>query len=275
MIEIGLTTFKEHGKLLNKSFLALSDYASLFPVVEMNTSFYGIKQPTVSQKWVDETPESFSFSVKAFKVMTKHAKIEEFYQSEEEMDDAFKLFLMPLIQQNRLSTILCQFPSFFICNKPNVEYLRKLRLRFKEFPMAIEFRSGTWYNDSVKQDMIEFMKQYHYTLVTVDEPQVAHHSVPFLPKVTTKDYAYLRLHGRNKRYWTEKSGDWRKKRTLYRYSDSELNELAKDIKQIEAKKIVVVFNNNSGGDAGENALTLKNMLAIDYKGLNPTQLNLF
>lgn len=275
MIEIGLTTFKEHGKLLNKSFLTLADYASLFPVVEMNTSFYGIKQPTVSQKWVDETPESFSFSVKAFKVMTKHAKLEEFYQSEEEMDDAFKLFLMPLIQQNRLSTILCQFPSFFICNKQNVEYLRKLRLRFKEFPMAIEFRSGTWYNESVRQDMIEFMKQYHYTLVTVDEPQVAHHSVPFLPKVTTEDYAYLRLHGRNKRYWTEKSGDWRKKRTLYRYSDIELNELAKAIKQIEAEKTVVVFNNNSGGDAGENALTLKNMLAIDYKGLNPTQLNLF
>lgn len=275
MIEIGLTTFREHGKLLNKSFLTLSDYASLFPVVEMNTSFYGIKAPTVSENWINETPNNFSFSIKAFKVMTKHAKLEEYYQDEKEMDEAFKLFLEPLVQQKRLSTILCQFPSYFICNKENVTYLRQLRERFKEYPMAVEFRSSTWYSESVKKEMMQFMTQYHYTLVSVDEPQVVHHSVPFLSEVTTPDYAYVRLHGRNKRYWAEKSSDWRKKRTLYCYSDEELNELAKEIEKIKSKKVVVVFNNNSGGDAGENALTLKDKLKIEYQGLNPTQLNLF
>lgn len=275
MIDIGLTTFKEHGKLLNKSFLTLSEYASLFPIVEMNTSFYGIKSPTVSQKWVDETPNNFSFIVKAFKAMTNHAKWEDYYDTQQLMDDAFKLFLSPLVENGRLSSILCQFPSYFICNKQNVEYLRNLRTRFKGYPIALEFRSETWYSETIRKDMLLFMRNQGYTLVIVDEPQVARHSVPFLSEMTTPGYAYIRLHGRNKRYWAEKSSDWRKKRTLYRYTDEELKWLANEVKQLETKQTVVIFNNNSGGDAGENGLSLKKLLGIDYKGLNPIQLNLF
>ena len=275
VINIGATSFKEHGKLLNKSNLTLADYASLFPVVEMNTSFYGIKSPQVSQKWIEETPASFKFSVKAFKVMTCHAKLKDYYESEQEMDEAFKLFLKPLICNNQLATILCQFPSYFVCDKQNVNYLKKLRHRFKGYPMSVEFRSDSWYQQSLKPEMIQFMKYNHLTLVTVDEPQVANHSIPFDSIVTNEELAYVRLHGRNTRFWTENSADWRKKRTLYRYNEKELEELAKTVHEIQSKETIVIFNNNSGGDAGENALEFKEILGIEYEGLNPTQLNLF
>ena len=275
IIAIGTTSFKEHGKLLGKSFLTLSDYASLFPVVEMNTSFYGIKSADTTQKWVDETPEIFKFSVKAFKVMTKHAKLEDYYSSVSDMDSAFKAFLSPLVKNNRLATILCQFPSYFTCNKENVKYLTDLRNRYQNYPMAVEFRSASWYQDKVKMDMLDFMRKQNYTLVTVDEPQVAYHSIPFLTDVTNSHLSYVRLHGRNKLFWTDKSTDWRKKRTLYRYTDEELDDLAEKIVSIDAKQTIVIFNNNSGGDAGENALNFKRKCGIDYEGLNPTQLNLF
>ena len=49
------------------------------------------------------------------------------------------------------------------------------------------------------------------------------------------------------------------KRTLYRYSEKELQELACEVKAVDSKtkEIGVIFNNNSGGDAAENALALQ------------------
>lgn len=68
-----------------------------------------------------------------------------------------------------------------------------------------------------------------------------------------------------------------KKRTLYRYNDQELYELAETIKRLQGqtKEIGVIFNNNSGGDAAENALALKKILDITYDDLNPAQIDLF
>lgn len=49
------------------------------------------------------------------------------------------------------------------------------------------------------------------------------------------------------------------KRTLYRYSEKELQELAHEVKVVDSKtkEVGVIFNNNSGGDAAENALALQ------------------
>ena len=48
---------------------------------------------------------------------------------------------------------------------------------------------------------------------------------------------------------------WRDVRYLYDYSDKELMELVNKVKVLEhkAKRIYVVFNNNSGGHAANNA----------------------
>lgn len=72
-------------------------------------------------------------------------------------------------------------------------------------------------------------------------------------------------------------GDWRKKRTLYRYNEAELKILGEKIQQVakETKEVGVIFNNNSGGDAADNAMQLKKRLGLDYEGLNPSQIDLF
>ena len=43
----------------------------------------------------------------------------------------------------------------------------------------------------------------------------------------------------------------------------------------KAKKVYVIFNNNSGGHAANNAKKYQNILDIDYEGLAPQQLKLF
>ncbi|MEH7119775.1 DUF72 domain-containing protein, partial [Neobacillus vireti] len=39
--------------------------------------------------------------------------------------------------------------------------------------------------------------------------------------------------------------------------------------------VYLLFNNNSGGDAADNAKEMLNLLNITYEGLAPTQLDLF
>ena len=45
--------------------------------------------------------------------------------------------------------------------------------------------------------------------------------------------------------------------------------------QKQVKTITILFNNNSGGDAHDNAKQLMNMLDIQYDNLNPKQMDLF
>ena len=275
MIKIGMTTFSEHGDLLNKKNLTLEEYASFFPVIELDTCFYGIRDKAHSQSWVEKTPSHFKFIVKAYKGMTKHRPYSEYYESEKEMFAAFEAFLEPLVQSGKLGSVLFQFPANFTCTTNNVKYLRLLREYYPRIPISIEFRNGTWYHEKMKEAMITFMKTYHYTLVTVDQPQVAHHSVPLDFTVTNEEQAFIRLHGRNKGNWLDDSEEWRSKRNLYCYSERELSEFQQHIQQLQAKEIMVIFNNNSDKDAAPNGMQLKELLGVEYHGLNPNQTSLF
>jgi uncharacterized protein YecE (DUF72 family) len=64
---------------------------------------------------------------------------------------------------------------------------------------------------------------------------------------------------------------------LYRYNHQELTEWQERILLLEkqSEDIYIIFNNNSGGDAADNAKQLINILSIEYSGLAPKQLDLF
>ncbi len=51
----------------------LSYYSSLFPTVEINSTFHKIPMPSTLAKWSAEVPESFKFTVKLWQGIT-HAK---------------------------------------------------------------------------------------------------------------------------------------------------------------------------------------------------------
>src|SRR5262249_60960790 len=50
----------------------LRHYASVFDVVEVNSSYYAIPDIRNSQRWVERTPAGFIFHVKAYSLMTGH-----------------------------------------------------------------------------------------------------------------------------------------------------------------------------------------------------------
>ncbi|MDF0479484.1 DUF72 domain-containing protein [Vagococcus sp. PNs007] len=277
MIRVGLTSWGEHPILLNKENITLAEYASVLPIVELDTPFYGIPSIKTVNNWIEATPSDFKFIIKAHQCMTTHRPWQDFFESEKALYEKYIATFMPLLTSGKLGSILLQFPATFACTESSVIYLRRLRKILKGWPLSVEFRHPSWYDEQNYNQMCQFMRDEVYSLLTIDEPQVQNRSVPFDTVRTVSDYHIFRFHGRNPNAWVAKGEDWRKKRTLYRYNDEELTDLATHVKATSesVEDVYVIFNNNSGGDAGASALTFTSKLNLVYDNLNPKQLDLF
>ncbi|WP_283679311.1 DUF72 domain-containing protein [Lentilactobacillus sp. Marseille-Q4993] len=281
MITIGLTTFTDHPALINGNNrnVTLSEYSAHFPVVELDTSFYATPKAETILKWADQVPDNFQFVLKANKLMTMHdvatgEKVDEMTRNAEFRK--FKLAVRKLRALGQLKTVLFQFPPTFRRDVNSIEFLRHIRIEMGDYPVAVEFRNDSWFESDLVDDLTSYLADLHITLVAADEPHTANVGVPFFSKVTNQDLVMISLHGRNTKGWVSQS-EWRKKRTLYRYSDEELKKLATTTLELEkhSKEVLVIFNNNAGHDAAENALRFKELLNIQYDDLSPLQLDLF
>ncbi|MEK4862144.1 DUF72 domain-containing protein [Staphylococcus sp. FSL W8-0774] len=282
MINIGLTGWRDHDTLyedLERKTDKLKTYASHFPIVELDASYYAIQPERNIQKWINETPKRFQFVVKIHQALTLHADFRDFAETRQELFDKFKEMLKPLQENEKLAMVLVQFPPWFDCSSQNIKYILYVKQQLKDFPICVEFRHQSWFNERFKEETLTFLTEHQIIHAVVDEPQVKDGSIPLVNRITS-DIAFVRYHGRNVHGWTKKDmtdQEWRDVRYLYNYNDQELYDLAQKVKILEqkAKKVYVVFNNNSGGHAAQNAKTYQDMLDIDYEGLAPQQLKLF
>ena len=282
MINIGLTGWGDHDTLyedLERKTDKLKKYASHFPIVELDASYYAIQPERNIQKWINETPKRFQFVVKIHQALTLHADFRDFAETRQELFDKFKEMLKPLQENEKLAMVLVQFPPWFDCSSQNIKYILYVKQQLKDFPICVEFRHQSWFNERFKEETLTFLTEHQIIHAVVDEPQVNDGSIPLVNRITS-DIAFVRYHGRNVHGWTKKDmtdQEWRDVRYLYNYNDQELYDLAQKVKILEqkAKKVYVVFNNNSGGHAAQNAKTYQDMLGIDYEGLAPQQLKLF
>lgn len=280
-ITIGLTTWSEHPALINGAQrpVTLNEYAQHLPTVEVDTFFYALPQPTTIQKWLTAVPETFQFIVKAHRGMTLHERGQEKGELEQ-LFNRYRQTVAPLVAAGQLKTILFQFPPYFDASPQDIEYLRLVRLWMGKLPVAVELRNQTWYRPSTLKSLLAFCQELHFTLVAADEPHGTVTSVPFVLATTNPALAMLRLHGRNTNGWVNQGKSWRKTRTLYKYSATELHEFCEQINQLrpQPRELCVIFNNNSAKDAAPNALQLQKMLGIRFAGLaprSPEQIDLF
>ncbi|HEX7065907.1 MAG TPA: DUF72 domain-containing protein [Bacillales bacterium] len=280
MISIGCTSWGDHHSLYEgvSARDKLKTYSEHFPIVEVDASFYAVQPKTNYEKWAAETPESFGFTVKAYQGMTGHNKEEDpRFLSEKEMFEAFVDSIEPLLHTGKLRAILCQFPPWFDCDRPNVEKLKRCREQLGDLPCALELRHQSWFQPDLREKTLTFMKEQQWIHTICDEPQAGEGSIPIVPEATHPERTLVRLHGRNKEGWTYKGEDWRAVRCLYRYSEEELQEWGKRLQFLsrQSKHVDVAFNNNSGGDAADNARRMIEILGIEYDGLAPKQLGFF
>lgn len=146
MITIGATTWSEHKALITEDRpVTLAEYAANFPVVEVDTFFYGIPRISTVKNWQTQVPPTFQFVVKAHRSMTGHVDKKANLTELTETFVNFKLAVAPLVATGQLKTVLFQFPPYFIPTKKSINYLRQIRAWLPELPLCLEFRNQAWY----------------------------------------------------------------------------------------------------------------------------------
>jgi uncharacterized protein YecE (DUF72 family) len=155
----------------------LGFYASKFPAVEINNTFYRLPKEKVLLDWAARVPKTFTFALKASQRITHHARLKE--QSADLVDFLLKNIA---VLGTRLGPILFQLP-------PN---LKKDVNRFRGFlgllpegrRYVFEFRHESWFDDEI----YEAMRARDIAMCISEQEEFK------CPVVCTASWGYLRLH---------------------------------------------------------------------------------
>lgn len=228
-----------------------------FNTVEVNYTFYRPPSESISSKWVKDVSGQFEFVFRSHREMTHDIWMDSKRMNFKDNKKIFKQFLegiKPIHKEGKLGCILIQFPTFFMPHSKNFQYILQCKERLSPIPLVIEFRNKAW----LKESTFTFLKKIQVGYCTVDEPKLS----PLLPLVpeTTSNISYLRLHGRNPKWFNSS----KEERYNYLYSKEELQTFIPVIKQLgkPSEKSYIFFNNCHGGFAVRNALILKEMLGL-------------
>jgi uncharacterized protein YecE (DUF72 family) len=242
----------------------LAYYAGFFPIVEVDTTFYGIPKPEVAERWVQSTPDGFVFNVKAYRSLTLHERENgrpRAATDDEERD--FLALLKPVRDAGKLRAVHYQFPPWFTANAANMDYISRLPDRHPRDRLIVEFRHRSWSEAGRFDAVTELLEEAGMTYCVVDEPQLGSASMAPHMAVTTPDLAVLRLHGHNYKTWYKK-GETSADRFDYLYPEEELLEWVPRIRALadRAREVHVLFNNNRSNYAVVNGLQMGQMLDL-------------
>lgn len=268
VIRVGTCAWSDHEEYYPRGVKPadrLAYYASHFPMVEVDSSFYHLQPPKWYAAWASRTPPDFVFNVKAYGAMTKHHRSPR--PGEEDMGEVFRQFdasVQPLREAGKLKALHFQFPPWFTCSPANREYIAQCREYFGRDLFAVEFRHNSWFEGRVREETLGFLRQVGAVNVVCDEPQIGSGTVPAVVAVTDPRLAILRFHGRNANTWYMKA-ETTAQRFDYLYSREELAQWVAPVQQVlaqEAEEVHLLMNNNRANYAVRNALDLMELLAL-------------
>jgi uncharacterized protein YecE (DUF72 family) len=155
----------------------LAFYASRFPMVEINNTFYRLPKETVMADWASQVPDGFSFAVKASQRITHHTRLKP-----ESYDTTDYLLKTTAALGAKLGPILFQLPPNL---KKDVERLKSFLGRLpKDRRYTVEFRHESWFED----DVFEALREQNVPLCIIEQEDFK------APVVSTADWGYVRLH---------------------------------------------------------------------------------
>ena len=231
----------------------LSYYATLYPLVELDFTYYQMPNARTIATLGNKTGPDFTFCVKAFKDLTHHPDLTSVELAR--LADEFRFALSPLLDAGKLGCVLAQFPWSFRATPENMEYIAALQTALEGLALVIEFRNAEW----IKRETLVFLHDFELGFCCVDEPQLRG-LLPPLALATSK-IGYIRFHGRNAAKWWKHEEAW--ERYDYNYSQAELAEWVPRIRAVSAKteRTYVLMNNCHAGHAAQNARLLQALLA--------------
>ncbi|HTW76703.1 MAG TPA: DUF72 domain-containing protein [Thermoplasmata archaeon] len=212
-------------------------YAGLFPIVEVNSTFYRLPAPSVAASWARRTPPGFTFAAKFPQTITHALRL---VGADEELA-RFLAVLKPLRDAGKFAAALLQLPPSLPFDAPTV------RAFYASLPddlrVAVEFRERSW----LVPESYALLEEFRLAYVVLDGPHL-----PIDLRVTAP-FAYVRWHGHGNPTWYD-----------YTYSPAELAAWVPRVRTLaeNATTVYGFFNNHFRGDAATNGQTLAEALGL-------------
>lgn len=216
----------------------LEHYATAFPTVEVNASFYRLPRQEAVKGWRDTVAADFVFAVKASRYLTHVRRLQE----PEEPVRRLMTTIAPL--ESTLGPVLVQLPPTMRCAPDRLD--ETLACFPPGVRVAVEPRHESWWSEEVSA----VLARHQAAWVDVDRDE---HAI-LGPEVTGRRWSYVRLHagcGRPRPCYRPQA--------LTRWAD-----------RIAARAgrgdVYLYFNNDPEGCAVEDARTL--MRRLDKRGVD-------
>ncbi|MGH9404981.1 MAG: DUF72 domain-containing protein [Terriglobia bacterium] len=235
-----------------RGFHELAYTAQFFKVAEINASFYRPPRAEWARNWIRqiERHPDFQFTAKLWRGFT--------HERNATADDerAFRLGLLPLVDEGRLGAVLLQFPWSFRNTAQHRTYLSDLIRRFGDYSLVVEVRHSSW----DQPDMLAWFREQGAGICNIDQPAVGKSLGPSAH--ATSAIGYVRIHGRNTAHWfaqNERGGE----RYDYLYRLNELVPWVERVREIAQKTrvVYVIANNHPNAQSAVNAFQLENLIS--------------
>src|SRR3954471_17477266 len=238
----------------------LAYYAKQFPLVEVDSTYYGPPAEQTTKLWAARTPAGFTFNIKAFSLLTGHpTKLSAIYkdlrpetdkknvypadlppQTYEEIWSRFLGALDPLVDAGKLGVLLFQFPPWFGIRRSNKEFMLEVAARCKPLRPVFELRNASWFDGANQNETLDWLRAHRLPFVSVDMPQGHKSSIPPV-LAATSDLAVVRFHGHSDKWTSTNIYD----KFGYLYSDAELAQWAPKLRDLSTRtgQTHVLMNN--------------------------------
>ncbi|MGW5734043.1 MULTISPECIES: DUF72 domain-containing protein [Streptomyces] len=250
-------------------------YAERFPVVEVDSTYYALPGERNSRLWAERTPESFTFDVKAFSLLTGHptrpaalpAGLPANTRDPGVLDEVWARFtagIEPLRQAGRLGSVLFQFPPWLRPGEQADELLALTARRTRGWQVAVEFRHPDWWRAERAEATRALLAGHGMAAVDVDMNRTLPSAMPPGTPVTSPRLSVVRFHGRSTSWGRGSKED----RFRYAYSDEELAAWVPRLRGLaeEADRVHVLFNNCCADAAVRAAEAMTRLLGTDGEG---------
>jgi uncharacterized protein YecE (DUF72 family) len=208
-------------------------YCEHFNTIELNTTFYRFPRVEFLKAWYKRSPENFSFSVKAPRLITHFKRLKD---AKKYLSDFYKAATDGL--QDKLGCVLFQFPANFRFEEDHLD--RIVGLLDPAFNNVVEFRHPSWWTEGA----INVLSDHQITFAGMSHPD--------LPEDVMKSThtIYYRFHGVPHLY-------------ISKYEHQKLEWIAHAIQHLEGiNEAYIYFNNTAEGAAIVNSKQFKEICEL-------------
>lgn len=211
----------------------LEHYASVFPAVELNGTFYRGARAAMLERSCAATPPTFRFTAKGHRVTTHYRQLKEAAGDVVRQRD----LLAPLGE--RLAAVVWQLPARLKVDVARLEAFADALRAWPAARHAFEFRHASWFTAEVEA----LLNDRGLANVISDAP-----TFPCWDRDTT-DLTYIRLHGHERLYRSA-------------YSDAALDGWARRCRKamLSGHDVHVYFDNTDEGVAPFDAQKLYRLI---------------